>query len=282
MPTTTKQQKPQEPKRLTMKEKMAKVSEPESGGGFIGLFKIEAGYKIFVQGLTNEESFAAFDPGDDEAREAALEAMREQLHLSGDPTDTKGRKLRPQKSVQLVLYRDSIKNREVTWQQDREWTFPTWTDSYAKVLHVSIMKFVESGQLADYGVDTWGRISFAKDPTGRQKKNEQTGEMQDVLVPVIAEIYASEEEAEAAVGSEVIAQNPNGAEPTLDSFATAVAQYKKDNEFEKLVGDMKATAQRIKIKAKRDAALVDFALQNITDNENDVIAHWDEIHSWIA
>jgi len=275
--TAVKQTRPtpqRTPQRMTMRDKMKKVAE--GGGGYVCMFVIEAGYKIFVKGLSNDDSFFPFDPGDEEARAEALENARGQLDLSGNPTDAKGRALRPQKSVQLTIYRDHVYNREVGWQGDRQFVYPTWSDSYTQVLEPSIDKQVEQDLIPDYGVDLYGRISFAKDPSGRQRENDK-GEMVDELVPFIAEIYASEEEARTH------AQDVNGAEltPVADGFTSSLDLYRaNDAQYQKLIALAK-TAIKGKVGPKRDDALIAFARENLVEDEELARAHVAELRELV-
>ncbi len=154
------------------------------GGGLIGKIKFEIGYKAFVAGVGNEESFFPFVSGDDTSKSAAkvkCDALISEHDSSG----------RSQVCFQFRVYKDDVLGREVTWKGDRFFTHPLWTDGYKQIVRPSLK---ESG--VEFG-DLWGRIGFAVDPSGRMTKNED-GEEVPAMVEYLAEVYKDQAAAQAA------------------------------------------------------------------------------------
>lgn len=164
--------------------------EGGSGGGFIAQFRFEAGYKAFVPGLGNRESFFAYTPGN-EAEQAAAKAACQKCYNEHGVTD-KG----PQASAQLVVFKASVKGKEVKWKDDRYFILPIWTDAYKKVLRPALQA-CGINAVGEY----WGRISFKADPSGRKKKNKESGELEVELIAFPAELFKTEAEAIAAAAA---------------------------------------------------------------------------------
>lgn len=157
------------------------------GGGYICQVEFTVGYKVFVGGMSNEESWFAFAPGDAAAREAALDAAR----------NTGGK---PQYGMQFRVIKDSIIGDEVTWQGDRYETYPGWTDD-GKLAK-------EQAQALNIAPGThWCRFAWFPSPSGRMKKNEPD---QPEFIGWPVEVYDDKAAAEAAAAS--IAENTETAE----------------------------------------------------------------------
>jgi hypothetical protein len=165
-------------------------AEKESGGGgFIAQFRFEAGYKAFVPGLGNKESFFAYTPGN-EAEQAAAKAKCAAIYAAHSITDKN-----PQATAQLVVYKASVKGRDVKWKDDRFFSYPVWTQAYKEILKPALVA-CGINAVGEY----WGRISFKADPSGRKKKGTD-GEMEVELVAYPAELFANEAAAIAAAAT---------------------------------------------------------------------------------
>lgn len=181
-------------------------AQASSGGAIIGKIEFSIGYKAFVTGKTQEESWFAFTAGDDASKKGAEAACKKFIEAAGaDPKTT-----RPQLCVQFRVFKASVLGREVTWKGDRFFTFPIWTPAYKEVVKPA---------LKAAGVTTagtyWGRIGFANDPSGRTEVGPD-GETRPSKIEHLVEVYKDEATAAAAAGSAA----SSAASPATSAAAT--------------------------------------------------------------
>lgn len=192
----------------------------DSGGGIVGKVNIETGYKIMVSGVNNKDSFFAGDLRNKEENAKALAQAKAKLAELGNPTRTdkngKEQPIRPSQAVQIVIYRDSVKGKDVSWNDDRVFCYPLYTDDCKKI----VLPSFKNANVDRLG-EMWARISFAPTPTGRTKAN-QNGEQVTELIAFVAEVYASEQAALAAVaGGDVAMENAKATKPTTNGKVPA-------------------------------------------------------------
>lgn len=219
-------------------------AKASGGGGIIAQCELYRGWKVFVSGLDNRKSFFYYAAGDDAGRKAAQAKAKEH---SSNPQDT----------LELIVYKATVKGREVTWKDDRFFTYPLWTDGFKKVMLPSIKE-----HKPPIAQKFWAKISFVADPSGRQKA-DQNGEMKPDLVAFIAQVYKDEAEAIADSGTPT---GSNGSESQSDPMVPA--DYSKAdwlscrNDIAKAI---MAKVDAIKIPAKRAVvrteAIADMATQ---------------------
>lgn len=258
MPTTKQDTKPKGNLLDALEE-----SENIGGGGqgYIGKVIAETGWKIFVSGLSNAESFFPYDPFDKDTRDAAFAEAKQALPM--------GSTARPNTAFQLTMFKNSVLNKDTSaWKEDRVWVIPMWTESYKKVVKPAIAALIENGTPFDMGEEVWMRVSFKADPTGRTKKNykwtEGSTEPEQVveLIAYPAEIYASKQAAEDASGdAPATSFSANG------SQSDALEQMKNDPEFL----DALRAAVKGKPKAKH-ADLVIPVIKEYLSEDTDYIA----------
>lgn len=223
------------------------AAKENAGGGIIAQVRFEAGYKLFVGGLGNRESFFPYTPGNDADAVAALAKAK---GVAEKHAYTKS----PQTSAQIVIYKNSVKGREVTWKDDRYFTYPVWTDAYKKALKPSLAK----AGIAAFG-EYWVRVEFVPDPSGRKKKDQNGVEVVD-QVAIIAERYA--DEAAATKAAQKAKAEAGGNVSVPDGYTSATWAKQKDDiaalrlsyikagqdahaATEKAAGDYGATAEQV-------------------------------------
>jgi hypothetical protein len=167
------------------------AKKASGGGGIISLCELNRGYKVFVSGMDNRTSFFPFAPGD----EAGKKLAESNAKKHGKPQD----------SIEIIVYKDSVKGREVTWKDDRFFTCPLWTPGFKEV----VMPHIKEAR-PPIGKKFWGKVGFTVDPSGRTKADQQ-GEQKPELIAFIAQVYANEAEATADAGSTTA--SANGTEP---------------------------------------------------------------------
>ncbi len=171
-------------------------SQETGGGGLIGKILFEIGYKAFISGLANEDSFFAFVSGDESSKTAAKGKCDALLNEHGVDK-------RSQVCMQFRVYKSEVLGREVTWKGDRFFTHPLWTEGYKLIVRPALK---ESG--AEFG-DLWGRIGFADDPSGRLGENAQ-GEEVIQKIEYLVEVYKHKAAAEAAASEFAESGDGNG------------------------------------------------------------------------
>ena len=199
---------------------LSEIAQKEStGGGIVGKLKLETGYKVFVSGVGNRESFFACDLRDEKQKAGALEKAK----AVG----------KPQASLQLIVYKDFVKGRDVTWQDDRFFVYPLWTNA-AKKIALPALKTANVNTLGEM----WGRVAFADDPDGRTKQNQNGEEVVDKIA-YIAEVFASEQAALASVvGGDVKAENAKATAPKQNGNVP-VAYADQPDAWLSFVGEVK-------------------------------------------
>jgi hypothetical protein len=173
-----------------------KSFEGEGGGnGWISKAEIVFGYKVFIAGRTNEETFWKFDVAVPASREAARKA-------AADFARSVGAK-QPTAAIAVILPKDKTYLYDTTrWQGDRWFVLPTYTKAYEDILKPSL-----KGADAQLGVQ-WVRIGFKPDPYKPTRKllDQLTGEEREIanLVPYVVEKFDSEEMAMRVIEAEMV------------------------------------------------------------------------------
>ena len=222
---------------------MNQIEAEETGSGIIGLVDVQVGYKVFVSGLGNDETWFPFDPADKVARQAAM---------------NKARALgKPQLAYNFVIHRDSVKGREVTWEHDRHCTYPTWTDM-TKQLVVPRMK--ELGLVA--GRTYWLRMTWEQDPAGTTETGPD-GEIRTRRNGVPSEVFSTE--AAAAEAGQVQADRYEASLEADTSYTTTSASaevpvWLVEYARSAMAGDPNETIENIAAKTGQSVELVKAAL----------------------
>lgn len=193
-----------------------KSFEGEGGGnGWISKAEIVFGYKVFVSGRTNEETFFKFDVAVPASREAARKAAADFARAVGAK--------QPTAAIAVILPKDKTYLYDTTrWQGDRWFVLPTYTKGYEEILKPSL-----KGADAQLGVQ-WVRIGFKADPYKPTRKSidQLTGEEKEVsnLVPYVVEKFESEEMAMRVIEAEMIGKDVTPAtRPGIASAPSAAA-----------------------------------------------------------
>ncbi len=210
---------------------VASVEAESSGGnGWISHVKIAFGYKVFVGGASNEESFFEFDVSNPKSRDDA----RKDASAFAKSHMAKGN---PAASVAVILRKDETYLYDTSrWKGDRWWVLPTYTESWEKVLKPSLR---ETGiQLGD----SWARVGLKPDPFKPLRKSidQLTGEEKEVanLVPYIMEVFKDKDDAVLAASKEtnvgtpvqqqvqpVVSQKPAATQPSFTDAGGNDGEY---------------------------------------------------------
>jgi len=207
-----------------------KSVEGEGGGnGWISEAEIVFGYKVFVAGHSNEDTFWRFDVAVPASREAARKA-------AADFARSVGAK-QPTAAIAVILPKDKTYLYDTTrWQGDRWFVLPTYTKGYEDILKPSL-----KGADAQLGVQ-WVRIGFKPDPYKPTRKSfdQLTGEEREVanLVPYVVEKFDNEEMAMRIIEAEMLGKDTaadatsGGAAPNANVAPASPADAKEaEKEF---------------------------------------------------
>jgi len=219
-----------------------RVASREGGsGGIVCKALIEFGYKVYVSGPTQEESWFAA-PGRDtpDANKVRKRQLAAAKKLAAQYNAAKG----PQWGIQIRAYRDTavVRGQPATWQGDRFFNCDKWVSAYKEVLVPSLR---ESG----VGVlpwEGWCRIGFKDNPYHvKLGKAGMTDRDQDdnprfPQVAYIVEIFADETAARAAVGA--IESQPSPVEAAFPEQAD-VPEGWSAKEWERLIPVLRAAVR---------------------------------------
>ena len=153
------------------------------GGNFICQFSLSAGFLVYAKGARSDRYFPAGVGVDAGESKHKAKALADQL------TEQTGQKVRYQPVVSVYLYKDSVLNREVSWQGEY-WSHDiiTWTDAYSEVLRPSIETTL--GEDLESGKKYWGHVGLKPDPY--QKAGSTTDRKN---VPYIVQVFESKQDA---------------------------------------------------------------------------------------
>ena len=169
--------------------------EETSTGGIIGQATFSMGYKAFLPGYSNEDSWWPFSSGEAGAKDEAEKKCKDAIDESG----IEGK--RPHLCYGFILHKDTVKDREVSWQQDRYFVYAMWTQAAKDIIAPAIREHgIAPGKF-------WGRWVWKEDPSGRME-TDQEGNQRVALIAYPAQVYASEAEAQAAVGGDMVYAPP--------------------------------------------------------------------------
>ena len=186
-----------------------KTFEGEGGGkGMIALVKIVFGYKVFLAGGTNEDTFFEFDVADTKSREEARKkAGKYASSMAVKP---------PTAAIAFIARKKEtyLYNTE-NWSGDRWWVMPTWTRGYEEVLKPSL-------KAADVVLgEQWIRVGFKADPYKPTRKsiNQLTGEesVRANLIPFVMEKFENKQAAILAATQEAGAAPAKAGEGKSDT-----------------------------------------------------------------
>jgi len=174
------------------------IAEESGGGGIVARVRVEPGYKIYVAGLPQEETFFPVSNVGDKAERARARAKANKVSAEYGA--------RPSAySIQIRAFADNayVRGGPANWPKgDRFWVVNTWTDAAKQVLLPSLK---ENG-CAPLPWEGWVRIGFKPDPykvslgDAGMTDVDQDGNPRFPLVPYIVEVFPSEEAALSAVG----------------------------------------------------------------------------------
>ena len=171
------------------KEYEQATEQEGGGGGIVTKALIETGYKVYVSGLDQADTFFPAAPGDDAARKAA----KSKAQALG----------KANWGIQIKAYRDTavVRGRAATWQADRHFNTDSWTSAAKEVVVPSLR---QAGIVLPW--EGWCRIGFQPDPFKLEKgevgmtDQDQDGNPRYPQVAYITEVFADEAAARAAVG----------------------------------------------------------------------------------
>jgi hypothetical protein len=231
------------------KDFWAQVEEAEKaggGGGTIVNFKIGFGWKVFTKAsmldkngepFANKDTFFEYKPGDKEDTKRAR-ALANQFVLKNGITAN------PYNVFELVLYKDSVLGKEVTWKSDKYFYFFPNSNFYIEYVAKHLRESPVVKAMGKY----WGSATWANDMTAKPRlvqKNDADGnqildednnpvmEDQYPLNAYITKVFADKFEAmkEAGVEDTASSNSTNDNEVPMPDGYDAVGWIETMNEI---------------------------------------------------
>jgi hypothetical protein len=175
------------------------MKEAQSGGGMIGEITLYGAYVTFAQGVTpRDRTFLYANDKEKAAAKAKAEALG-----------------KPQQTLAMVQYKDSIIGRDITWQDDR---FHTYGPPFGPDYKFMIEKKNELG--IPVGKKVWARVSWMTSPNAEANQDqawawsEYQGEKRLKSMAFPVEIYASKADAVKAAESLASEAGEGASDPT--------------------------------------------------------------------
>ncbi len=178
------------------------AEEKSGGGGIIGKVSLDIGFKVFVKGESNFDTFFIYDLEDDSSKEKAKAAATKFLKKAG----LEGKK--SSHSIQIVIFKEHVLDGNITnWNDDRYIQCPDWTDDWEKTGYPGLEKAINDAEYLDqddvFGKTHWARISGKPELTGKTY-TAQDSDGNDVERPsmyqYVAEFYETKNKAQEAAG----------------------------------------------------------------------------------
>lgn len=169
------------------------VSQKESGGGgIVARARIETGYKVYVKGHDQVDTFFAASA----ASESEMKTAKASASALGQP----------KWGIQIRVYRDSavVRGAPATWQSDRFFNTDAWTDASKEVVVPSL----KGSGVEKLPWEGWCRIGFQPDPFKLEQgeagmtDSDQDGNPRYPQVAYVVEVFADEAAARAALGTQ--------------------------------------------------------------------------------
>lgn len=177
---------------------VVKGYEKESGGGGGGWVchtNVVLGYKVFAQGMSNDETFFPYKIGDENSKKKARFDANAFKDKYNESVPAGGKKAtNPSNAIRIELDKEQTYNKDTsTWDGNRVQDTPLWTDAYKGLISPHL---VESGAGEGW---QWALIQWAPDPWAEKNNktiiNQVTGEETTPLVMFVAKVFLTKQEA---------------------------------------------------------------------------------------
>lgn len=198
---------------MSVLKKLDKHIKEESGGGggIIGKASVDIGFKVFIGGMSNEDTFFTYDINDENAKEEAKKNATKLLDKKG----LEGK--RPQPSIQIVVFKDSVlAGNTDNWNNDQYTQEAFWTDDWLEIMRPGLEKAIEKADHLDDSDDVlgkthWLRIGGKPTLTGDTYVDSK-GEERPSMCRYTAEFYKNKSAAEDAAGDAQSGSSSDSAE----------------------------------------------------------------------
>ena len=172
----------------------ADKEESSGSGGIIGNVIVDAGFKVYAKGQSNEDTF--FPAGGVGADKRLVAKRKAETFAQGIGAD------QPRWAVQIQVEKEGAfsAGQLATWENDRFFVTDTWKGSFKEVVRPALEKFEMALPFTG-----WARVGFKADPYFEAmgeagKEEDQNGNLRFPPIAYITELFASKEEAMVAVG----------------------------------------------------------------------------------
>jgi len=172
------------------------VAREGGGGGIICNATIETGFRVFVTGMEQGQTWFPYSILDRQSRDAAFAKAK----ALGDPFG-----LKPSAGVQIHVPVETavVRGQPATWKGDRYFFTASWTDAAKQVVVPSLQKL----GIQALPWSGWCAIGFADDPykaslgAAGMTDSDQEGNPRFPQVAYVTTIYKNQQEAAAAASA---------------------------------------------------------------------------------
>lgn len=199
------------------------AQEESGGGGIVANVRVDIGYKVYVAGVDQADTF--FGVANPQERDAAKAEAQAFGRENGAPRG-------PQWGIQLRAYREDALSRgqPVTWKADRFFNADAWTSACKEV----VVDSLKENDIAPPW-EGWARIGFKPDPykvaqgEAGMTDEDQEGNPRYPQVAYIVETFANQEAAYGGVETspadvafpeqaDTSVELPEGVDPSFADF----------------------------------------------------------------
>jgi hypothetical protein len=234
-----------------------KVTQEESGGGgIVALVRVDMGYKVYVAGVDQADTF--FGVADAANRDQAKGDAQAFGRENGAPRG-------PQWGIQLRAYREDglSRGQPVTWKADRFFNTDAWTSACKEVVVPSL----RDNDIAPPW-EGWARIGFKPDPykvamgESGMTDQDQEGNPRYPQVAYVVETFANQEAAYGGVDVADPADVAFPLETILPDFLEGTSW--DDESWQQVIDDIKVQSSENKLTPNQ---LKDYLVGTYLDEE---------------
>jgi hypothetical protein len=217
------------------------------GFGYIGKCWIGFGYKVYIKGIGNQDSFFPFEfKNKDSAAKAQLEANA--LYAKHDMKNRDGEPQVAYPCFAIRLYKANVLSKDASaWLEDKWWVYPLWTVSTkVNLWKVIVQPSLDKLKLKVGNQEVWGQVRYKVDPSGKTYEGKDAeGNLVQLpsMVNYISEVYANETEAKAHVVVKADAPASGSGKPTFPKGYTEAAWNELASEIKQAYDESKSNTK---------------------------------------
>ncbi len=210
-----------------------------TGGGVVGLMRVDLGYKTFIAGMTGKDFFKTFFPVRSVSKKARAGVLAEAKEFGQANGATKN----PAWAVALTMYKEecvTLSGEPVGWAHDQQKTISMWP----LIAHpdkpggAKAFMTAQKESRAPTAKDFYGRVSWINDPykeslgeAGKTEEDKRDGTYRFPTVAIIADVYKNKASAQAAAAKFAAEAPDNGTAPVEYPWSDFPGDWGDDEDW---------------------------------------------------